>query len=152
PKGTRAIHVALIEYDHPRTRRFTLKDSAGRTLLEEDVSDGFTKKQIKFEHPNQYDDQLLTFETSAGPGDFMVAICLQRDEGPVKSVRGNPAVAAVLAPDEATAKAIQGGAIYHDGQVFWQMFQVRYHDWLKRLKPEDFAMSDAAGKPIEPAK
>src|SRR5207302_5656122 len=81
PRGTRALHVALVEYDLPRTRRFTLKDSADRVLFSGDASAGFVRKQIDFDRSGQYDDQILVFEVSAGAGDFMAALCLQREEG-----------------------------------------------------------------------
>jgi hypothetical protein len=46
---------------------------------------------------------------------------------------------------------VQGGAIYHDGQVFWHGFQVRFHDWLKKLAPADFDVKTPDGKPADPA-
>jgi hypothetical protein len=151
PRGTRGLHVALAEYDQPRSRRFMLKTADGTTLFEGGAPGGFARNWVKFDKLGQYDDQVVTLEVSAGGGDYLLAIAVLRDLAEGKTFRGDPAVAAVLAPDEATARSVRAGAIYHDGQVFWQPFQVRLHDWLKALKPDDFVVTDN-GKPIDVAK
>ncbi|MCX5660193.1 MAG: hypothetical protein NTW19_10795 [Planctomycetota bacterium] len=85
----------------------------------------------------------------ATPGDYMIHIQFTRDD--IKTYRRGCGVAAVFCPDAATAKTVQGGAIYHDGEVFWHGFQVRFHDWVKKnLKPEDLIVRDKEGKEIKP--
>jgi hypothetical protein len=148
PKGTRGLHLALCEYDLPRTRRITLKTAGGQLLQELAAPGSFARAGVKFEKLGEHDDQVLVLEVEPGPGDFLLGATILRDPAEGK-FRGDPAVAAVLAPDEATARALCGGAIYHDGQVFWQPFQVRFHEWLKQRKPEDFIIMGADGKPID---
>lgn len=152
PKGTRGLHIALIEYDQPRTRRVTIKAADGKALFDDAAPDGFRRTRVLFDKLGQYDDQLLSVEVPEGKGDFLLGVVLLRDEAEGKTFRGDPAVAAVIAPDDATAKAIRNGAIEHDGQVFWQPFQVRLHDWLKKLKPEEFIVTDGTGQAIDAAK
>lgn len=149
PKGTRGLHVVLAEYDLPRTRRFTLKTADGKTLFEGGAANGFARSAIEFDRPGQHDHQILTLEVSNGPGDFLLGLKLRLEKDPEVTNRGERAVEAVLAPDAKTAKALQGGALYHDGRVFWQPYQIRLHDWLKRLKPEDFVVRDSGGKVID---
>jgi hypothetical protein len=150
PRGAKGIHVLLAEYDLPRTRRFTLHGPDGAVLYEGTAKAGFVKQEVNFTKPGQYDDQILAFEVSEGAGDFMVGIKLRFEKATDVTLRGEPVTPAVFAPDAATAKATQGGAIYHDGRVFWQPYQVRLHDYLKKLKPEDFDVKGADGKPADP--
>lgn len=151
PRGALGLHFIAAEFDMPRTRRFLLKAPGGRTLFEGNTSTAFTKAQVDFDKPGQYDDQVLTLDISAGRGDFLVGVKWRLPKDPEVTQRGERAVAAVFAPDPATAQAVRGGAIYHDGRVFWQGYQVRFHDWLKTLKPEDFEVKDASGMPADPA-
>ncbi len=138
PKGTTGVSAMLLQMDWPATRSMTVKAPNGETLLTLDGPDGYRAKARDFE-PGQYDDQVLTVEVSPGPDDFLMSLTLHPPTLP-RHWRGRPGVAAVFAPDEATAKALRGGAIYHDGQVFWQPFQTRYHDFLKTLTPADCAI------------
>lgn len=186
PRGAKYLELAVVEYDLPRTRKFTLKDAAGKMLWEGQAEGGAAFAQIKPEQPGEeadkakggaapaksatekkaagdrakaepekegpWDDQIFTFEVGPGEGDFMVNFSIIYDknklinkttDSPGKlmipvATRGQAVTAAVFAPDAATARAVQGGAIYHDNQVFWQMNEVRLYEWLKKLKPEDF--------------
>ncbi|MCS6852559.1 MAG: hypothetical protein NZ700_15495 [Gemmataceae bacterium] len=151
PRGTRGLHVTLAEYDQPRQRRLKVTAPDGRVLFEGDAAAGFTKATVDFDRSGQYDDQLLRLEVSAGGGDYLLGLKLRRDKDAEVTYRGELAVAAVLADDEATARAVRGGAIYQDGRVFWQPFQVRLHDWLKSIPAADFEVKDAHGKPVLPA-
>jgi hypothetical protein len=151
PRGTRGLHFVAAEYDAPRTRKYVLKAPDGKILFEGDTSNLLARAAIDFERSGQYDDQIMTLEVSPGPGDFVVDVKWRLEKDPEVAHRGERAVAAVLAPDPGTAKALRGGAIYHDGQVFWQPFQVHFHDWLKKLGPEDFDVKDAEGNPADPA-
>lgn len=90
-----------------------------------------------------YDDQVLGVEVSDGPGDFLLNVTCQIRNQFVPVRAKTQAVTAILCPDVETAKALNGGAIYHDGGVFWQMCQVRLYDWLKQLKPGDFVFDQA---------
>lgn len=136
PKTTTSINLLFQQLDEPATRSFTLKDSDGATLASGNGWDGLVQTAVKCE--GKRDEQIFSLEVSEGEDDYLVNVTFQMDNE-FKPVRASfQAVTAVFAPDRETAKAIQGGAIYHDGNVFWQMHQVRLYDWLKRLKPEDF--------------
>jgi len=148
PKGTTGLHFGFAEYDQPVTRRLTIRAPGGAALFDGPADGGFQDSRVRLETPGEYDDKLLTAEVSPGQGDFMVHLNLVRPDLPV--YRGRGSVPALFAPDAATAKAIRGGAIYHGDQVFWHGFQVRFHDWLQTLEPEDFAIRDKQGKEIEP--
>jgi hypothetical protein len=132
PRGTTGMHLGLAEPDMPRTRRFTLTAPDGRKLFDGMASGIFTNTTVKFNPPGAYDDKVLKMEVSDGPNDYLVHVLLQRVEQKYEGM----GTYAVFAPDERTARALQGGALYHDGQVFWHMFQVRFHDWLKVRKPD----------------
>jgi len=151
PRGARGLYLIAAEYDLPRTRRLVLKSAAGKPLFEGDISTGFVKAQIDFEAGERHDDEVMTLEISAGAGDFLIGVKWRLEKDPEVVQRGERAVAAVLAQDPQTAMAVRGGAIYHDGRVFWQMYQVRFHQWLETLKPADFEVRDTEGRPVEPA-
>lgn len=150
PKETKGLYVFMAEYDYPQTRKLKISNAAGNVLLETSAVGGysFAKDLVNFEGP--MDEQILTVEVSAGPGDFLLGIKLRFPKDPEVIQRGDRTVTAVLAPDAATAKAVQNGAIYHDGRVFWQPFQVRLHEWLKKLPPEAFEVKTADGKVSTP--
>lgn len=150
PRGSRGLYFVTGAWDVPRRRHFKLTAPDGTVLHEVDTSSPFTTKAIEYETPGQYDDQILALEITGGEGsdDFLLEIQHRLGKDPQVNHRGERAVPAVLAPDAATAKAIQGGAIYHDGQVFWQPFQIRLHEWLKRLEEKDFVPTDADGNPV----
>ena len=148
PKGTVGINLGFAEYDQPITRNFKLTAADGTVLWDNPARGGFQSKTVKID-PGKYDDQLITVEVSEGAGDYMLAIQFSRTD--IKPYRGLGGAAAVYAADPETAKAIQGGAIYHDGQVFWHGFQVRLHEWMKaNLKPEDMIVRNAKGEEIKP--
>lgn len=149
PRGAKGLHLMLAEFDRPHTRRFTLTSPDGEKLYEGTAGEGLMLKPIAFAKPGMYDDQLFTLDASAGRDDYLVNVKFTRARNPEVTQRGEPATVAVFAPDEKTAKAIQGGAIYHDERVFWHPFQVRLHDWLKKLPPEEFLVKDGAGKEID---
>lgn len=150
PKGTKGLHILLAEYDFPRQRKLKITLPDGKTLFEGEAAGAFTRESILFDKMgiDNLDDQILTVEMSKGAGDFLVGIKFRFARDPEVTQRGERAVPAVFAPDAATAKAVQGGAIYHDGRVFWHMFQVRLHDWLKKVPEADFVVKDAEGKPV----
>lgn len=133
PRGTVGLHLAFAEPDVPRSRRFTLTGPDGRNFFDGAATGSFIDSQVKFDKPGQYDDQLLTLQVSDGPGDYLLHITLQRVDGDYVGM----GTEAVLAPDEATARALRGGAIYEDDKVFWHPFQVRLHRWLKINKLGD---------------
>jgi len=168
PRGTKGLHVVTAEWDEPAARLFKLSAPDGRVLFETDGSMGFVREKIDFEKAGQYDDQILLFEvkqvTSVPSdevrrtkrrggkprlGDFLIEIKHRFDRDPEVTQRGERAFAAVFAPDEASAKAIQGGAIYHDDRVFWHGYQVRLHDWLKTVDDKNFVVTGEDGKEIK---
>ena len=167
PRGAKGLHVVTAEWDQPATRLFKLTAPDGKVLFETDGTLGFVRQKIEFDQPGQYDDQLLLLEVTPVPtvpsdhrrrvgrrdrktnGDFLIEIKHRFDKDPEVTQRGERAYSAVFAPDEATAKAIQGGAIYHDDRVFWHGCQVRLYDWLKTLGDDDFVVKNKDGQPIK---
>ena len=136
PKTTKTINLLFLQFDEPATRTFVLKDDAGNVLAEGSGENGLVQESV--EANGGMDGQVLTLEVSEGTGDFLLNVTHQL-ENEFKPVRAKTqAVTALLSPDKPTALATQGGTIYHDDQVFWQMHQVRLHDWLKKLEPKDF--------------
>ena len=136
PKTTHSINLLFLQLDEPASRTFVLTDAQGNELASGNGADGLVQTSVLCE--GRYDDQILTLKVSDGPGDFLINVTHQL-AGSFRPVRAQHlAVTAVLSPDAATANATRGGAIYHDDEVFWQTYQMRLHDWLKRLDPEDF--------------
>jgi len=136
PKTTHSINLLFLQLDEPASRTFVLADAKGNELASGNGADGLVQTSVLCE--GRFDDQVLTLEVSDGPGDFLINVTHQL-AGSFRPVRAQHlAVTAVLSPDASTARATRGGAIYHDDEVFWQTYQVRLHDWLKRLETEDF--------------
>jgi len=150
PKGTTGLHLAFAEFDPPVTRHLTITAPGGEKLWDGPAKGGFQSRSLKLEEPQKFADKMLDVEVSEGAGDFMLHIQMRRAD--VRPYRGTGGVPAVFAPDKRTAKALRGGAIYHDGQIFWHGLQVRFHDWLKALGPEAFVVKDAEGRTLEPTK
>lgn len=151
PRGTIGLFAMFAEYDMPRKRKFTIRTPDGKELLASKPGQIFWRGQLEFGKAGQYDDQVFTVEVSEGLGDFLAGLKFRLAKDAEVNYRGERIAPAVFAPDEATARAVQGGAIYHDGKVFWHGFQVRLHDWLKKLKPEDFEVRNAEGQAAWPA-
>lgn len=149
PKGTKGLHVMLAEYDVPRTRKVKVTGPEGKVLFDSVATGAYSKETIDF--AGLYDDQLLIVEVAPGVGDLLLGLKLRFGKDPEVTQRGERAVTAALAPDEATAKAVRSGALYHDERVFWHPVQIKLHDWLKKLPPEAFVVKDADGKLAEPA-
>ncbi|MBI2438057.1 MAG: hypothetical protein HYV36_04490 [Lentisphaerae bacterium] len=150
PKGTIGLDVGFAEFDQPVTRAFKITAPDGTVLWAGQAQGGFQRSKVKFDPAGKYDEQLLSVEVADGRGDYMMHLLLNRDD--VRPYRGIGGVPALFASDPALAKALQGGAIYHDGLVFWHGYQVRLHDWLNsHLKPEDYIVKDAAGNEIKPS-
>ena len=149
PKGALGVHLMLAEFDVPRTRRVTLRAPNGAVLGELAAPGAAASQYIKLAKPGQFDDQVLTLDVSAGKGDFMHNVKFQFPKDPEVTQRGTRVIPAVFAPDAATAKALRGGAIYHDSRVFWQPYQVKLHDWLKGLAEDQFVVKDADGQVVD---
>ena len=144
PKNTVGLHLLFAEPDLPRTRRFTLTAPDGTKLFDGPAKGAFVLQQTELAKAGMYDDKILTLEVSEGEGDFMLHVILQQPkDGPFGEYVGMGSLA-VFAPDEATAKAIQGGVIYEDGLVFWHTFQVRLHRWLKAHPTDDPQVKEIA--------
>ena len=158
PRGTELIHGLFLEMDEPKERSFTLSTLDGQTLMSGDSTEGLAQRSYAIEPDGDMDEQVLVLEVSEGAGDFLINLTMQikgaggkvrqsaKDRPPItmanfdeiQPLRGPQAVTAVISPDIETAKATQGGAIYHDGRLFWQMYQVRLYDWLKDKPESDF--------------
>jgi hypothetical protein len=158
PRGTVGLSLGLLELDQPRGRRLSLKTTDGKPVVLKrgdrpvamalDGSGGYATASGDFDNPDAYAGRVLVLEVGPGTNDYFLGVdlLLKKEQ---RNWRGSPPrVPAVLCPDEATAKAVNNGALEHDGQVFWQMNQIRLWDWLKTLKPEDFAIP--AGLPVKP--
>jgi hypothetical protein len=160
PRGTRSISFGFLEFDTPRKRRYKLIAPDGEVLVEGCATGGFDMIDSK-RHINklkaglawegdQYDDKLMVFEVSEGKNDFMIHMLLNNPSCAPGYHGRTGGVPAFFCPDKDTARALQGGAIYHDGKILWHMFQTRLHDWLKtNLSEKDFIPLDAEGKPIK---
>ena len=136
PRTTETVNVLFLQYDEPAKRSFSLTDAKGNVLASGHGGAGLVQAAVPAN--GELDEQVLTLEVSDGPGDFIVNVTHQIG-GEFSPVRAKTqGVTAALAPDAATARALQGGAIYHDNALFWQMHQVRLHDWLKKLPADAF--------------
>jgi hypothetical protein len=149
PRGTKGLFLMLAEFDPPHTRLFTLTTPSGEKLYDGPVAGGMLVKRIDFAAPGTWDDKILVLETGEGANDYLANVKFVRAADPEVTQRGEPATLAVFAPDAKTAQAIQGGAIYHDGRVFWHPFQIRLHDWIKSVPADEFVVKDSTGKPLE---
>ena len=136
PKSTSHMNVHFLQFDEPASRSFVLKDAGGTELATGSGANGLVQEVVH--DAGRFADQILTLEVSAGSGDYLLNVTHQL-ENDFKPVRAKfQAVTGVLAPDKETARAVRGGAIYHDEKVFWQQGQVRLYDWLKKFDDEDF--------------
>lgn len=151
PAGSTGLHLAAVQHDAPADRTFTVSDADGRILMQT-APLGFVRTNLLFES-GQYDHQVLKLEVSPGKHDFLIDLTLQYPRDPAMQIRPRfLGIAAALAHDEQTARKLQGGAIYHDQEVFWNHNQVRLHAYLKNLPAEAFEVRDDQGNPIEPDK
>ncbi|MBM3997543.1 MAG: hypothetical protein FJ303_25860 [Planctomycetes bacterium] len=146
PRGCDGFHAMLAEYDMPRERLVTIKAPDGATLWTSKPGQIFSRETITFAKAGLYENQLLTVEVSPGAGDFLLGLKLRLGRNPEVHFRGERYAPAVFAPDADTANAIHGGAIYHDGKVFWHGFQTRLHDWLKKQPADAFEIKTPDGK------
>jgi hypothetical protein len=159
PKGTTGLAIALVEHDHPRSRRFTLKDEAGNLLASGDAHSGVGFAEVKLEaqkpqgpavpahlQPGAWDGRVLTLEVAPGPNACMVQFSLFQPklEGLSRPLPP-PVVPAFYAADPETARALGGGAITVDGRTYWQPLQARLDAWVRGLKPEDFLVKNPDG-------
>ena len=138
PRGSCGLFLAVTEPDEPRTRRFKLTAPDGVVLFDGLATGGFRSNEggkpgsQGFSVPGAYEGKLLKLDVSSGPNDYLLKVVLQQPkEGAFADYVGMGS-SAVLAPDEETAMAVQGGTVVADGDIFWHPFQVRFHEWLKR--------------------
>ncbi|MBI3986426.1 MAG: hypothetical protein HY343_05880 [Lentisphaerae bacterium] len=142
PKGSVGLFFVATEPDVPRARRFKITAPGGKALVDAEAQGGYASciekswmdASLKFDKPGQYDGQVLTVEVADGPGDYLLKLVLQQGKEGLSADYVGMGSSAVFAPDEATAKAFQGGTIVVDDLVFWHPFQVRFHNWLKENK------------------
>lgn len=143
PKGTSGLFFAIAEPDVAQAtgtpRRFKLTAPNGTVLFDNVAVGGFfspidadwQKATTPF-GKGEHDGKLMTLEISDGPNDYLVKVTLQQPRKGAFADYVGMGSAAVFAPDEATANAIQGGTVVVDNDVFWHPFQVRFHEWLKK--------------------
>jgi len=119
PQDTTGIFFAAAEPDEPRTRRFKLTAPDGKVLFDEAATGSFRQKTLA--DAAAYAGKVLTLEIAPGSGDYLVKLSFtQSMTRPASDRIGNPGMGsmAVFAPDEATAKALQGGTLAVDNQLF----------------------------------
>ena len=145
PRGTTGLHVGFAEPDMPRTRRLTITAPDKKVLFDGPATGGFVATGVGLKG-GAYDDQVLRIDVSDGPNDYLLRATLKRgsnhyfkahsgvalQESARGSAYGGFGIPALLCGDEETARALKGGAIYADGDVYWHPWQVRYERWLKR--------------------
>ncbi len=112
---------------------------AGQPILRAFGNRGLARPSVMLAPEEQDRELILACEVSPGPGDFLLSARTTIDRG-IRPWRGPYSVNVVFCPDETTARALRGGAIYHEGQTYWHPFQVRYHNFLKTIKPADFEL------------
>ncbi|NLL83089.1 MAG: hypothetical protein GX230_02450 [Lentisphaerae bacterium] len=151
------LDMLLLEFDQPRSRACSLKTLSGEVvelqrgdatrLTQLDARRGYTTLSGTFSDPAATTGQILLFEMEPGANDYLLSIRLnlKREQ---RHWRHIPQLDAIFAPDADTARAIANGAIIHDGQLFWQMYQVKLWDWLKTLSATDLTMP--ADLPVKP--
>ena len=159
PGGAASVHALFLQLDRPRRRTFTVRDEDGTVLMRGRGAGGLQHEKYSAPGDGALDGRVLSVEVSEGPADFLLNLTVQMkgrslrraEKRPELTVdnfdifrpwRGPKALTAVLCPDERTARAVKGGAIYHAGKVFWQMYQVRLYDYLKTLDTADFDYPD----------
>ncbi len=165
PQGATGLELSLLQIDRPADRTLTVWDGQGKVLAALSGEGGFAAQKVKFEAP--MDGQVLKMGLSAGAGleakkgmwgaggggggeegggggggggggsDALMGVYLTVAKG-ARYGRPGGRLAAVICPDEATARALNNGAMEHDGQVFYQRYAMTVHDYLKTLKAEDF--------------
>lgn len=115
----------------PRSRVFTLKDPSGKVILKDSAPGAYfnptgsyvTKnpewqKTQKLFSSGGFDQKVLSFDVTPGKNDFMVQLTFaQPKKGAFKDYVGMGSQA-VFCPDPETAKAIKGGTMIVDGEVF----------------------------------
>jgi hypothetical protein len=141
------VHLLFMQIDRPADRQATVKDESGAVLASGNAVNGLVRQAFVVNPPGALDGQVLSVEVGDGEADYLLNVTFTLDRDP-KPHRGPYAVTAALASTPEIAKAIDNGAIYHDGMVYWEQFQVRYHDFLKTLPPEDRELP--AGLPTVP--
>jgi len=149
PRGALGMSLRMLENDRPYGRTATVRDEAGKPVLAVGRGTAFSTASIKADPPGSLDDRVFTVEVGDGPGDYLLDLAIEWPRG-ARYGRIGGRIAAILCADEATARAIRGGAIEHDGEVFWNGYQVRMHDWLKRLAPADFVYPEDLPKNPRP--
>jgi hypothetical protein len=169
PKGTSSLFLAVAEPDEPRGRRFKLTGPDGKVIFDGMATGGFLSpggpewtKAIGA--ITQYEGKLLTLEVADSlapsgkgqdqgqpnpPNDYLIKIGLVQPRKGAFAEYVGMGSCAVLAPDEATANAIQGGTTVVDNEVFWHPFQARFHDWLKKNPLDGDAQQKALRKDLE---
>jgi hypothetical protein len=148
PKSAVGMYVLLAEYDAPRNRSIRISTLDGKTLLNGSSENLYYQGDLDFTKEGIAEEQVLMVEMSSGAGDYLLGLKFKFERDPDvfhRGIRSNPAV---LAATPELAKKLQGGAIYHDGKLFWHGFQTRLYDWLKKQTPADFEVKGPKGEPL----
>ncbi len=135
PKGTVGVTLRMLEMEQPFGRGARVLDAQGNVVCAITPGQMLSEVSFKFAKAGAFDDQLFKLEVDSGEHDYLIEVRLDQPKK-ARNWRGQPGVFAALCPDAGTARALKGGAIYHDGRVFWQGYQVRLYDWLKTLTNE----------------
>ncbi len=161
PKGASGLSLGLLELDQPRGRRCAVRTLDGKpvvlrrvqrerdgTVIGEsplpmmlDGRQGYAMVTGEFNAPGEQDGAVWVFEVEAGANDYLFAVdfLFPRES---RNWRGVPRVSAVLCEDPESARAIENGAMVHDGELFWNGYAVRLWDWLKSLTSGEMKMPE----------
>src|ERR1051325_5102691 len=112
PKGTVGLCISMAEFDRPPSRKFTVRDQAGKMLSEGATASGIVFAEAKPEKPGDWDDKVFSLEVADGTNACMVQFSLMRGKLNALPRAADSGVPAFYAPDPATARALQGAAIY----------------------------------------
>jgi hypothetical protein len=143
PAGATGLDLSLIQVDAPGDRTLKVSDEQGKELALVKGEGGYGAQKVKFE--GGMDGKVLKVELSGGGSDALMGAYFATAKG---NRYGRPGgrLAAVICPDQATAKTLANGAFLHDGKVFYQHYAVVVYDYLKGLKAEDFVSPNQTGK------
>lgn len=153
PHGSSSLDLGIQELDIPYTRSVTVKTLDGKLIATASATRGMGKAHYECSAPGELDDKVLVVEVSptivrprTGPiGDYLLDVNFGMPKEQ-RNWRGAPRVNAVLCDSPEDAKAIQNGAIYHDGKTFFQGYQVRMHDLIKKLSADDLKIPEGLPK------
>lgn len=147
PRGATGVNIVLSDLDWPSPGTFTLRTAQGDVLFRGTIQGLMTTASVAFADPSKMQEAILEWECTERDAVYLADVKWTFPQQKAIRYRGTYAVAAVWCPDADTARQIRNGAIEHGGEVFWQPFQVRLHDWLQKLPQNERSYPPEALKP-----